>query len=273
MKQLSICLFGDLHVSLGNQVLTPFATQNANWLFAYLVLHRDRPTHRDVLCGRLWGERTDSEARRTLRTALWRLRNALATAHGSRGEFVRSEGRQLQFVGDAWVDVEQFEACLREPTDHLRLPGRGRTAALVRAAALYRADLLEGVYEEWCLADRERLRLAFLTTLERLVEYHTACSEWLEAITWGARLLHHDPVRENVHRRLMTCHIAHGDRPSALRQYEQCRRVLRDELGIEPMAETRRLHQRIREGVGPSVIDSHTATNLPRKVTVVRQGP
>ena len=249
MYPLRICLFGDLYVACVDRVLTPFPTQNASWLFAYLVLHRDRPVHRDVVCGTLWGERSDADARKTLRTALWRVRNAIEKASGSRGSFLRVERRHLQLRGPAWVDVEEFEECLRRPSSYPPLSDSGMAARLARAASLYRAELLEGIYADWCQSDRERLRLAYLTTLERLMEHRVDRAEWREAIAWGARLLRHDRVREHVHRRVMLCHLANGDRPSALRHYEECRRALREELGIEPMEETRLLYERIREGV------------------------
>lgn len=249
MYPLRICLFGDLHVACADRVVTPFPTRNAAWLFSYLVLHRDRPVHRDVLCGTVWGERSDADARKTLRTALWRVRNVMEKASGSRGSFLRVERRYVQFHGPAWVDVEEFEACLHRPSSYAPPSDVSVAARLVRAVSLYRADLLEGVYADWCEADRQRLRLAYLSSLERLMEHHVDRAEWREAIRWGARLLRHDRVREDVHRRMMLCHLANGDRPSALRHYEECRRALREELGIEPMEETRLLYGRIREGV------------------------
>jgi DNA-binding SARP family transcriptional activator len=57
-----------------------------------------------------------------------------------------------------------------------------------------------------------------------------------------------DPLRESMHREVMALHYQRGDRPSALQQYERCREILREELGISPMAPTRHLWQSILDG-------------------------
>jgi len=160
---------------------------------------------------------------------------------------LRVGGGRVCFSGPAWVDVEEFESCIavaraEEPD------GDAERERLTRAAELYRADLLEGSYESWCQPERDRLRFALLSGLERLVERHRERGEWQDAIRWGNQLIRWDPLREQVHRSLMLCHLANGDRPSALRQFRACAQVLSDELGIEPMEETERLHHRIRAG-------------------------
>jgi DNA-binding SARP family transcriptional activator len=249
MDELRIRLFGELHVSFESESLPAFPTHHARSLFAFLVLRRERPVDREVLCGHFWGERGDAEARKALRTTLWRVRQVLRPFEARGGRGVRAEGSQICFHGPAWVDVEEFQDCLDEPG---RRPGPDGDDdpchRLARAACLYRADFLEGIYEDWCQSEREPLRLRFFAALERLVECHAARGEWREAIWWGSELLRRDPLREHVHRSLMVCHLANGDRPSALRQFRVCVRVLADELGIEPMEETERLHRSIRAG-------------------------
>lgn len=248
--ELRIRLFGELEVRLGERLIPALPTVNATGLLAYLVLHRERAVHRDVVCGALWGERAQKVARKTLRTALWRVNGALGEiARGCGGKLITVQGGQVRFSAPAWVDVDEFRRCLAKDALRSRPLDRDGASGLVRAVALYRADLLEGLYADWCVHIRERLRLDYLQSLEQLVEFHEDRAQWMEAVYWGTRLLLHDPLRENVHRALMLCHLARGDRPSALRQYQRCRRILREELGIGPMDETRSLHQRILEGI------------------------
>ncbi len=251
MADLRIRLFGSLEIRRGGVLLPALPTERSKHLFAFLVLHRERLFHRDVLCGRLWGDRAEPEARKTLRTALWRLRSILEPEEEDEGTVFHVEGQQIGFPGTraAWVDAcafeERMEAQGAGPDDVLDVEG---ARSCIRAASLYRGDLLEGIYgEEWCTFHRERFRLDHLTCLERLLRYFREREEWLDAIAWGQRLLRRDPLREHVHRSLMECHYAMGDRPSALRRYEECRAVLEEELGIEPMPETRKLRARILE--------------------------
>jgi DNA-binding SARP family transcriptional activator len=250
MHHLRIRLFGGLEVFRGETPLPPFPTRRARSLLAYLVLHRDRAVPRDVLCGLLWGEQPEAEARKALRTALWRIRSVLEPVEGERGRFLRVEGTQVIFqgTGNAWVDVGEFERCLGGmPEASAGVIGDEEAEGLVKAVRLYKGDLLDGIYDEWCLQVRERFKLAYLTALERLLAYHQARGSWLAAISFGRQLLRKDPIREHVHRQLMVCHLSMGDRPSALRQFETCERLMRGELGIEPMEETRRLHSWIRD--------------------------
>ncbi len=249
MDRLQIRLFGGFEVHAGQNRLPSFATEKSKSLFAFLVLNRDRLFHRDVLCGRFWGDQPDSNARRALRTALWRIRSVVEPQDCLRGSFLRVEGQQVGFpgTGDAWVDANEFTRRISSADAH----GRGGLTpedarSLADAVILYRGDLLEGLYDDWCLVDRERLRMALLTALERLVSYHREREEWLDAIDWGRQLLREDPLREHIHRAVMECHMAMGDRPSALRQYASCAQVLREELDLDPMEETTRLYRRVR---------------------------
>lgn len=250
MSQLRIRIFGGLAVHRGNHRLPPFPTRKSEGLFGYLVMQRSRLVHRDVLCGELWGEHPEAEARKALRTALWRIRCVVEPEPDERGTILRVEGDQVGLAASApvWVDAWELEECLLLNGSGTHPLDAEVVRRLERAVGLYRGDFLEGHYEEWCFLHQERLRLVFLTELETLLHYYREREEWLAAISWAHQILRHDPLREHVHRALMRCHHAMGDRPSALRQYATCTQVLRDELDIEPMEETRDLYEQIRRG-------------------------
>jgi DNA-binding SARP family transcriptional activator len=247
-NQLEAQLFGTLTVSRNGTPLPPFPSRNSASLFAFLAMHQGRCLERDVVCGTLWSECGEAGARKRLRTALWHLR-AFFSAHGTDPDaFLQVEGVRLLLRADGpvRVDVSEFDELTRSVT---RPPpwatAIAEAAELGRAVDLYRADLLDGVYEEWCFFDRERLRLSFLTALERLVAHHFERAEWSEAIGRADQLLRHDPLRENVHRVAMQCHVARGNRPSAIRQYRRCAELLAAELDIEPIPETTALYESI----------------------------
>jgi DNA-binding SARP family transcriptional activator len=86
-----------------------------------------------------------------------------------------------------------------------------------------------------------------LRALAKLMVYYGTKGRYEEAIAYGQRILSLDPLREEVHRELMRYHQLAGRRAGALRQFELCRRVLREELDIEPMPETIALYRRIRD--------------------------
>jgi DNA-binding SARP family transcriptional activator len=240
MDLLRIRLFGRVELELGEHALPAFPTRTAKSLFCFLVLHRPRMFPRSVLLGRFWPEHDESAARRNLRTALWRIRRVVEPAGVEAGSYVRVDGDSIGFAPRAawWLDVEAFEEGVAGVERSFRR-GEGASAAVMEAAvASYRADLLDDLYDDWCTFERERLRLAFLTVLERLAQHHADAGAWTSAIAAGRRLLHHDPLREHVHRLVIRALWRAGNRPAALQQYEACARLLRDELAVAPMRET-----------------------------------
>ena len=120
---------------------------------------------------------------------------------------------------------------------------------------LYRGEFLEGLYlhecaefELWLVAERERWRQRVARLLEALVTHHSRRGQYQEGLRFAQRLLALEPWREETHRQVMRLLAYSGQRGAALAQYETCRRVLAEELGVEPAAETTRLYEQIRDG-------------------------
>ncbi|HEU0016095.1 MAG TPA: BTAD domain-containing putative transcriptional regulator [Longimicrobium sp.] len=250
MQDLRIHLLGGLSVYRDGHLLPGFATQKARGLFAYLALNHGRSHPRATLVGRFWGESPERVARKNLRTDIWRIRSVLEPVGVAAGSCLTVSQDEVGFnaAGHHWLDIHDFEARL----DRAAAAPPEQAAPLLRQAVeVYRGDLLEGLYDDWCLFERERLRLRYLDALERLVAHHRALGEWTECAGYAQRILAHDPLREHVHREVIRCHLALGDRAAALRQYEACAGRLRQELEVEPAAETRVLVQELR-GAAPA---------------------
>jgi DNA-binding SARP family transcriptional activator len=142
------------------------------------------------------------------------------------------------------LDIEHFETTITRYQD---LEGQALTpeqaSDLEEAIDLYVGDMLEGVYEDWCLSERERLSLLHLNALTKLVLFHEANGTYERGLAYGERILAYDNTRETVHHSMMRLYWLLGDRSAALAQYKRCVQVLRDELGIPPMPETSLLYQ------------------------------
>jgi hypothetical protein len=110
---------------------------------------------------------------------------------------------------------------------------------------LYRGDLLQGCYQEWCLFERERLQNMYLAMLEKLMEYCLAHHDYEVGLTYGENILRYDRTREGTHALMMQLRYLHGDRSGALRQYENCTVALNEELGVRPAKRTVYLYERI----------------------------
>jgi DNA-binding SARP family transcriptional activator len=259
--RLSLRLLGDFQAELGGPVR--LRTRKTQALLAYLAVPPGQSHSRDKLATLLWGDRSQSQARSRFRETLFALRRALAEADPPCltriGEAIALDAKSVD------VDAGALE----------RLAKAGDVESLAKAARLYRGDFLQGLafrgtqFEDWLMAERERLRELALEILAKLVAQQRAAGAAEEALQTALRLLALDPLQEPVHRSLMHLYCDVGRRVSALQQYQECVRVLQRELGIEPEDETRQLYQEILSG--RLVAQSPDASGSARPSTILRR--
>lgn len=267
---LQIHLLGMPQIRMGDSHTKNFPAQKVKLLFCYLVLFRHVPHPRSVLGGLFWGDASEARARHSLNTAVWRLRQWLDPLQVRRSSFLLVEEEQIAFnpASPHWLDTAEFEQRITWAREmNLAAPDQA-AASLNRAADLYRGDLMEGCYADWCLAERARLQQLFLKALVHLMVYHGARRDYAQAITFAQRLLQDEPLREDVQRELMKLFVLDDQPAEALLQYRRCEAALAQELGIEPMPETQELfHQLILKSAVPPTDRSITTVNMPRTVT------
>ncbi|HTX91816.1 MAG TPA: BTAD domain-containing putative transcriptional regulator [Anaerolineales bacterium] len=218
-------------------------------LFAYLLLEPHRTHSREVLAGRLWDDFSQDRARYCLNTALWRLRRIIEPEGLPRGTYLTTTpDGEIGFNSnsDYWLDIEDFKKVVDHVLDSP--PDRIRTQDLIEMEnhlSLYTGDLLEGMYIDWILREREHVRMMYLNSLAYLMSCYKSRGEYGKSLTYGLKLLEFDPLREEIHREVMRLYQVNGQRALALRQFEACQKILLDELGVSPMEETRALYQAI----------------------------
>ena len=235
---LHIRLLGGLSLMHGEQAVTAVHSPRLHSLLGYLLLHRDTPQLRQHLAFTFWPDSSEAQARNNLRQILHELRHALPDAE----RFLIADTRTAGWRRDASfdLDVAAFESAVTEASAS---GGEAQErAALERAVALYRGELLPGCYDAWVEGDRERLRRLHRRALARLAELLEAAREYPAAIGHLERLLLDEPTDEEACRQLMRVLALAGDRPGALRAYRDHAAALRRELGVEPCAELRQAH-------------------------------
>ena len=251
MAQLSVSLLGPFQVTLGGRPVTEFKSNKVRALLAYLGVEVDRPHRREVLAGLLWPEWPDRDALSNLRYALSSLRRAIGDRDADPAFLlITRETLQFNAASDYWLDVTAFaEAVQRDRTQPLA------PQQIERAIAVYRGSFLEGfsvgdspAFEEWALLTRERLARQMSSALHRLAEIYEQRGEYELAQHHARRQTELEPWDEGAHKQLMRALALGGQRASALAQYETCRRLLSEELGVEPSGETTRLYEQIRDG-------------------------
>jgi DNA-binding SARP family transcriptional activator/predicted ATPase len=248
---LSVRLLGPLQMTLDGEPVTGFVSDKVRALLAYLAVETEQPHRREKLAGLLWPDWPERSARANLRRALANLRQVIGDQRAT-PPFLHISRQAVQFnsASDAWIDVVAF-------TDLLQAKGLSQRTIrqLEQAVELYQGDFLEGfsvgdspAFEEWLLLNRERLRRLVVEALHRLAECHEQYGEYERGLQHAWRQVELEPWDEAAHQQLMRLLALSGQRSAALAQYETCRRLLAEELGVEPAAETTRLCEQIRDG-------------------------
>ena len=241
MRVLQLRLFGTFEARLGSGAPLALATKKSRALLAYLAASPGHVHPRDKLAALLWGDRGQEQARQSLRQSLAALREALAEARPCPLAADRDSVTLDPAACD--VDVIAFQASLKEAT----------IDALETAAALHRGPLLDGLhvdeppFDDWLVAERERLRAAAIEALERLVGHYSGRHRE-RAMMLAHRLLELEPLHEATHLVLMRLYMAQGRRDAALRQYRVYAAALERELSSTPGQEARAVYREILAG-------------------------
>lgn len=247
METLRVHLFGGFLLERGGVALPPIASRAGRSLFAYLVMHRDRPVNREVVAGTFWPELTDSRARRRLSHTLWQIQDVVHTATSSYLE-VGTDTLVFDSESSYWLDVEEFDrqyAISQGSSDDVRIATSYRASVLRTCVELYRGDFLAGYFDDWVVVEQDHYRQRHMTALGRLIEATKSAGAYEEALGYARRMTHHDPLSEEAHREVMRLCFLLGRTGDAVEQFRRCRSVLEEELGADPAPATMELYERI----------------------------
>ena len=194
---------------------------SAQRVLAFVALH-DEPVLRRYVAGKLWADSSEEHATSSLRSSLWRIRNARCDA-------VEVVGSRIRLARDVFVDVRDTTAWCRTVLDDemcVDVDGVDRH--------IPRGELLPDWYEDWVLFERERLRELRASALEALCERLIRRGSLVKAMRIAQQVVNLEPLRESAHRQLIRIHLADGNQSEALRAYQLFSGVLRAELGLRP---------------------------------------
>jgi DNA-binding SARP family transcriptional activator len=229
-------------------------SSSAQRLVALLAL-QDRPCTRTYIAGMLWPETTGPRANANLRSSLWR---ALRTGH----HLIDASAQEMAIARHIDVDIREAMARADRLLDSSR-PCDDILTAQTRADLS--VDLLPGWCDnEWVLVEQEQYHQLRLHALEAMSERLIIAERHGEAVAAGLAAVRAEPLRESAHRVLIKAHLAAGNRGAALRQYEQYRRLLHDELSLEPSPALRNLLPQRINGKGIPVVVTRRASRSRR---------
>ena len=168
------------------------------------------------------------------------------------------------------MDIAVFDAAYESTKSiHGRDLKAEQVAALDGALKLYRGQLLEGWFYDWCIYERERLHDIYLSLLDKLLGYSEAHNDYNTGMAYGSMVLRWDPARERTHRRLMRLQYATGRRTEALRQFQVCVDALREDFGVTPGRHTMLLHEQIRNNLPVEELANVDSPSLQQTGSVI----
>ena len=271
MERVAIYLLGSPRIEL-NGLSAETDTRKAVALAAYLAVEGASQS-RDTLVDLFWPESDASRGRAALRRTL----SALNKALGSRTLATTRRTIGLEFGPEDFVDVAEFDRLIASSTSDV--DAATVIQLLTSAVRMYTGDFLAGFslrdspeFDDWQFTQSEVYRAKLATALDRLERAHSDLAQRDEAIGYVRRRLALDPLHEPAHRRLIELHALAGDRAAAMRQYQECVRVLDRELGVAPLDETRRAYEAVREGTFPMSAPAVALTLSPSTLEKPREG-
>ena len=284
MSTLACSLFGPLKIAINEAPASGFRYDKVRALLAYLMVESDRPHRRDTLIGLLWADLPEEAARTNLRQALTSLRSALGDREASPPYLLISrESVQWNAAAESDLDVAEFQGLIEACNHHNhRNPNFCKFCEqqLSRAVDLYRGDFLAQFFlpdsipfEEWAIVKREAFQQQVLQALSQLISFLERRGEYQKAADYARRQLEISPWREETHRQLMRLLVLNNQRSEALMQYERCKRMLAEELGVTPDEITTTLYEQIRDQEDGSIelsllaIQAERPHNLPPQLT------
>jgi predicted ATPase/DNA-binding SARP family transcriptional activator len=250
MPKLELFTLGPPILRLDGNIIN-LPRRKALAILVYLIYNR-QSRQREELATLFWPEASQDEAYAYLRQVLWEIKKVL----GSGWLLADRESVGVNPARDIWLDADEFHHQLSVTRGH------GHPASLVcvkcldplsRLAELYQGDFLTGFslrdspeFDDWQFFQVETLRREFIAILTLLQKLHEQGGELEQALACAHRRVSLDPLNEDGHRTLMQLYFQTGQRNAALRQYQECSRILKVELHISPENATTQLYEHIR---------------------------
>lgn len=273
MPRLALYFLGAPRLELDG-VAVSLSYSKAVAFLAYLSLTR-QPCTRQALAALLWPDYDPASARAEVRRMLWVINKSL----GQGWLEVNRETILFSSQPDLWLDVDHFRALLALSTQHGHLAREVCPACLeplTEAVTLARGSFLAGFslpdspnFDTWQTFETESLHRELAGALDRLVQLLIQLGDNTDqAINYARRWLALDPLQEAAHRQLMQLYASAGQPAAAVRQYQACVQVLKEELGASPAAETTALYEAIKANhlplVSPVAAPDGGATGTPQ---------
>jgi DNA-binding SARP family transcriptional activator len=237
---LEFSILGPLEVRADGQAIGTGARKE--WaLLAVLLLNAERVVPVDRLIDDLWGERVPGSAPKMVQIYVSQLRKQLPAGLIQ----TQTPGYRLA-LGEHLLDLRRFERLAADGREALRGGQPAQAAEMLHEAlGLWRGTALAEFSEPFAEGERARLTEQQLACLEDRIDADLALGRQHELVAEVEALVRRHPLRERSRNQLMLALYRAGRHAEALDVYHSFRRLLDEELGIEPSEALKDLERRI----------------------------
>ncbi len=229
---------GRTQVKIGDQLvkLAAWKTQSVRDLFFFILQHMDGVTKEEI--GEVfWLEADQQTIRLRFKNSIYRVRHALGTESVTLVDEAYRFNRTLDYDYDVENFLQEFSSA--QSTDDQGVKIQHFKNALV----LYKGPYLPKIDYEWVLIQRENLHQKFLEIAANLIDLLIETKQYQQAIDYSQRAIEIDPCSEAAHRSAMIAYSAMGDKAGMVRQFDKCKKLLLNDLGVTPSPQTEKLYR------------------------------
>jgi DNA-binding SARP family transcriptional activator len=237
---VAVAVLGPFEVSVQGRQVSGWGGQKNRALFQYLLLHPDRPVHREVLMELLWPGHSYTSARNNLNVCIYGVRQALQSQSAANRYVLYRDSCYVLDPDVTWeVDRSKFLSLVNAARAVSATETRLAIELYVEASGLYRGPLFEDDQNcDWFASERRMLQELYLQLLGELGDLYLAQQDFGAATDTARRVLGEDICRESAHRLLMRCYSLQNQRGLVARQFQLCIEALRKEFSLSPTDET-----------------------------------
>jgi ATP/maltotriose-dependent transcriptional regulator MalT/DNA-binding SARP family transcriptional activator len=225
-----------------------WTTKRARDILCFIASRRHRRASKDTIIDTFWGEADFEAVEKNFHPTVSHIRKALNSNQPLKQNFLLYRDGDYQLSPDFSyrIDTEEFDRLLAEGETARRAREFDRCIESYEAAVkIYRGEFMQGTYDEWVEEQRSYYREQYLRLLEALAAVAQKMEDWTRSLHLGQQILREDPYREDVHCMMMRAHAGQGNRHAVKEQYETLRKLLKEELGVEPAAETQKVFKEL----------------------------
>lgn len=247
MREIKISLLGPLKIEYNNNSIYNKLSHKARCILCYLATEKYVP--KEKLACMFWEESSETASKYNLRYNIWSVNKLFKDLTEEDDVSFLEWDKDSLVINKRFTmkpDIEEFNQLYDNETEY-------SIDILTRLKNKYKGSFLEGLhlkdsfdFNDWLFFQREHYQRKYLNILYQTFNYYKTNNLTHKAIEAIEEMLRLNPLDEDVYTELIELYLYNGDRMNALKTYNRCVHVLREELNISPKESTEELLKKIK---------------------------